>query len=76
MHTREGERRRVEEVEKEEEEGLIPPKANGMPVFIWAPDKEALIHRGEWMLKGWVPLISKLYNRSPRLTVQPPRCTQ
>lgn len=33
----------VEEVE-EEEEGLIPPKANGMPVFIWAPDKGALIH--------------------------------
>lgn len=57
-----------------EEEGLIPPKANGILVFfIWAPDKEALIHRGEWMLKGWVPLISKLYNRSPGLTAPPPR---
>lgn len=55
----------VEEAEEAEEEGLIPPKANGILVFIWAPDKEALIHRGEWMLKGWVPLISKLYNRSP-----------
>lgn len=64
-----------EEVE-EEEEGLIPPKANGMPVFIWAPDKGALIHRGEWMLKGRVPLISKLYNRSPGLTAQPPRRAQ
>lgn len=41
--------------------------------FIWAPDKEALIHRGEWMLKGWVLLISKLYNRSPGLTAPPPR---
>lgn len=25
------------------------------------------------MLKGWVPLISKLYNRSPGLTAPPPR---
>lgn len=63
-------------VVEEEEEGLIPLKANGMPVFIWAPDKGALIHRGEWMLKGWVPLISKLYNRSPGLTAQPPRRAQ
>lgn len=66
----------VVEEEEEEEEGLIPPKANGMPVFIWAPDKGALIHRGEWMLKGRVPLISKLYNRSPGLTAQPPRRAQ
>lgn len=70
-------KRRVEEVVKEEGVvGLIPPKANGMPVFIWAPDKGALIHRGEWMLKGRVPLISKLYNRSPGLTAQPPRRAQ